>query len=370
VHPRRARLRGAPRGRRHARRPRRLAAPVANSRLHADSLAEKTRLRRQIESLSARFQFDNILGESPLMRKLFHAIERVAATDLPVLIHGPSGAGKELIARAIHFNGPRREKAFVAENCGALANTLLESELFGHVKGSFTGANADREGLFAMANGGTLFLDEVGEMSVDLQKKLLRVLQEGEVRPVGAMLARKVNVRIVTATHRNLRELVADGKFREDLFYRLGVVELKVPSLADRREDIPLLARSFLDEAARATPIKRRRFADETLRLLCEYDWPGNVRELQNEVRKLAALGGEVLTPENLSPALRALRVQPARPKTGLKDKVGAMEEEVIKKALEANGWNIRKTAPLLGMNRMSLARRMKKYGLAPPEKE
>lgn len=345
---------------------RRLAVPLSNTQTHAKSVAEEHRLRRQIESLSVRFHFHNILGESPAMQKLFHALERVAATELPILLHGESGTGKELVARAIHFNGPRKAKAFVAENCGALSTPLLESELFGHRKGSFTGAGSDREGLFAMANGGTLLLDEVGEMSPDLQKKLLRVLQEGEVRPVGATHSIRVDCRIIAATHRDLRAMVREGQFREDLYFRLGVVDVKIPPLRERREDIPLLAQAFLEEAARGTSSPGRRFADETLRYLCDYAWPGNVRELQNEVRKLVALGGAVLTSDLLSPGLKPARAS-SRARHGLKDRVGEIEREAIRKALDANGWNIRKTAPLLGLNRMSLARRMKKYGLVPP---
>jgi two-component system response regulator HydG len=226
------------------------------------------------------------------MRDLYDLVERVAQAPAPALIRGESGSGKELVARALHFHGPRREGPFVAVNCTALPGELLESELFGHIKGSFTGAAAARRGLFLEADGGTLFLDEIGDMAPELQSKLLRVIETGEVRPVGADEPRRVDVRLIAATHQHLEQRVSEGKFRQDLFYRLNVIPVRVPSLRDRREDIPGLVEHFVAKARARNPHARvQRMAPEVVEALRAQAWPGNVRELENLVERLVVLG-------------------------------------------------------------------------------
>jgi len=249
-------------------------------------LDENRMLRREVEG---RYQYENIVGSSQAMEVLYRLIEKVAPTDTTVLITGESGTGKELVARALHFNSRRRERAFCAVNCGALPETLLESELFGHVRGAFTGAHADKEGLFEAANKGTILLDEIGTMSPAMQMKLLRVLQEREVKRVGSTEVKHVDVRVIAATNENLAERVKQGHFREDLFYRLSVIPIEIPALRERREDVPLLVRHFLEkrrEDARVTVT----IDDEATFVLENYDWPGNVRELENVIERAATL--------------------------------------------------------------------------------
>lgn len=241
----------------------------------------------QVGELPQRF---GMIGAAPAMQKLFGLLERVAPSDVPVLIHGETGSGKELVARALHDFGARKKKPFVAENCAAIAPTLLESELFGHVKGAFTDAGRDRKGTFVTADGGTVFLDEIGDMPADMQAKLLRVLQDGEVRPVGATTPKKVDVRVVAASHRDLAALVKEGKFREDLLFRLNVITLEVPALRDRKEDLPYLATYLLQRVADEAGEAPRALTADALAALAERDWPGNVRELENLLRRAAAL--------------------------------------------------------------------------------
>lgn len=231
-----------------------------------------------------------MIGASPAMDKLFALLERVAPSHVPVLIHGETGSGKELVARALHAYSPRKDQPFVAENCAAIAPTLLESELFGHVRGAFTDASRDRKGTFVTADGGTVFLDEIGDMPPDMQSKLLRVLQDGEVRPVGASKTQKVDVRIVAASHRDLGELVKQGRFREDLLFRLNVITLEVPSLRERKADLPYLATFLLERMADELGGTPRALTADALAALAERDWPGNVRELENLLRRAAAL--------------------------------------------------------------------------------
>jgi len=250
-------------------------------------LRENTRLR---EELGTRYRFDNIVGSSPAMQKVFSIITNVAPTKATVLIRGESGTGKELIAHAIHFNSPRREQPFVRVNCAAIPENLLEGELFGHVKGSFTGAVADRKGKFVLADGGTIFLDEIGDMSPLLQAKILRVLQEREVEAVGAEHVTKVDVRIIAATHRALEALIGEGKFREDLYYRLNVVPIVVPPLRERPEDIRVLTEHFLEKFKKENDLAELRLSPDALRLLLRHPWPGNVRELENAVERAVVL--------------------------------------------------------------------------------
>ena len=247
-----------------------------------------------------------MIGKSPAMESLFSLIERVSASHVPVLVHGETGSGKELVARALHAGSPRANKTFLAENCAAIAASLLESELFGHVRGAFTDASKDRDGSFVAADGGTVFLDEIGDMPLEMQAKILRVVQEGEVRPVGSNKVRKVDVRLVAASHRDLGAMVKAGEFREDLLYRLNVITLEVPALRDRPGDVNLLADFYLRKIscddgtalATLTPAARAR--------LSAYDWPGNVRELENELRRATALlSGSTIDVSDLSPALQ-----------------------------------------------------------------
>ena len=251
--------------------------------------------------LQERFQFGNIVGKSKIMRQVYEIIEKVAQTRASVLITGESGTGKELIARAIHFNSPRRDKPFISVNCSALSETLLESELFGHERGAFTGAVTQRKGRFELAHGGSLFLDEVGDMSTALQVKLLRVLQEMQFERVGGTKTLQVDARLVTASNRELDREVELGRFREDLYYRLKVVHIKVPPLRERRDDIPLLVYHFLEKAAEANRIPVKRVSHEALKYLCQHDWLGNVRELENVIERAVILcDGDDVSPQDL----------------------------------------------------------------------
>jgi transcriptional regulator with GAF, ATPase, and Fis domain len=257
---------------------------VQNARLVARLTAAEARLKEENTFLKTKDRSGrDIIGDSAPMRRVFDLIDKVCQTRVPVAIEGETGTGKELVARAIHYRSDRADKLFVTQNCAAIPESILESELFGHMRGSFTSANRDKKGLFEIADGGTIFLDEIGETTPGMQAKLLRVLQEGEVRPVGATRPKIVNVRVVSATNRNLEEEVAQGRFREDLYYRLKVFPIKLPPLRDRREDIPLLARHFLAVYCREAGLQAPTFSPEALALLMAYRWPGNVRELQNE---------------------------------------------------------------------------------------
>jgi two-component system, NtrC family, response regulator HupR/HoxA len=275
----------------------------ANERLRAENLY----LRREVE---ARYAFAGIIGSATAMQKVFDVTQKVAQTDATVLLTGETGTGKDLIARAIHYAGLRRDKKFVAQNCGALPETLLESELFGHKRGAFTGAHADKKGLFEVADGGTIFLDEIGETEPGMQVRLLRVLQDGEIRPLGSADTKKVDVRIIAATNRDLKKLVAEGRFREDLYYRLRVVEIELPPLRERRSDIPALAHHFLDAASARMKRGFKGFSNAAMDRLVAHRWPGNVRELANEIERCAALAspGETIGLGDLSEHVRGAR--------------------------------------------------------------
>ncbi len=326
----------------------------------------EARLAESLRDLQARYRFDEIVGRSPAMASVFALLEKVIPLDYPVVIHGETGCGKELVAKAIHFNGPRRDQPFFPVNCAAVSDTLLESELFGHRKGAFTGADADRQGYFELADRGTLFLDEIEEMSEAMQGKLLRVLQEKKVRPVGSGIELPIDVRILVATNRDLRELVAKGEFRQDLFYRIDVVRIDLPPLRERREDIPLLVERLLDRIAGETG-RRPTIAPEALAVLSRYDWPGNVRQLENELRRMAVVGGPVLGTGDLSPTFREPDFGAGRIawQGSLEETIEAVERGLIQKALAENDGNIRATARALGMSHTTLLRRMEKYGLA-----
>lgn len=305
--------------------------------------------------------FARIVGDSEPMRRAIELASRVAASDAPVLVRGESGTGKELFARAVHDASPRRDGPYVSENVSAIPEALLESTLFGHVRGAFTGAERPRRGLFEIADGGTLFLDEIGEMSEPMQAKLLRVLQDGQLRPVGSEETRRVDVRLVTATHRDLEAMVADGRFREDLFYRIAVVQLPLPSLRERPEDIAALVHAFLERHAPGRAVRLDRAAMKALR---RYAWPGNVRQLENEVRRALVLADDVIGVEHLSPAVLGEMDEFELDELDLKGQVGALERRLIRAALERTNGNQTRAAELLGVSRFGLAKMMKRLGL------
>jgi len=308
-----------------------------------------------------------LIGASPRMQKLAAEMERILRTEVPVLIHGESGTGKELVARALHEHGLRAGRAFVIENCGALPDTLLESELFGHVKGAFTGATRDRIGRFEEADGGTLFLDEVGETSEAMQARLLRVLQEGEIRRVGSNEIIKVDVRIIAATNVDLMERVKANRFREDLYYRLKVVGLEMPPLRERAGDVPLLAEHFLELEAAASGRLPRALTPEALTLMDAYPWPGNVRELLNEMRRLSLMGEGPVRVDDLSAEVRAgASAAAAAPESGrassLPEKLAAIEVAALREALLAEPRSRSRAAQRLGITRFALQRKLDKY--------
>lgn len=311
----------------------------------------------------------NIIGESEKMLSLFELIEKVAESDSTVLIQGESGTGKELVAKAIHELSERKNRNFVPVNCGAIPDELLESELFGHVKGSFTGATATRVGRFEMADRGTLFLDEIGDMKPNLQVKLLRVLQSRELEPVGATRSKKIDVRIIAATHQNLEKLVEEKRFREDLFYRLSVIPVVIPPLRERKEDIPLLIKSFTDKFNKEKRRNVTGFDKDAIEVLCNFAWPGNVRELENLVERMIILKGsgtisvhdlpEKYHGKKASPALESIPM----PNNGicLASAVEEFENTLIRQAMEKTGGNKKEAALLLNLKRTTFIEKLKK---------
>jgi transcriptional regulator with GAF, ATPase, and Fis domain/tetratricopeptide (TPR) repeat protein len=320
----------------------------------------RVELARSRDRIPTRYRYEGIIGDSQAMRELLRLVDRVIAADVPVLVLGESGTGKELIARAIHQNGIRAKSAFVAENCGALPEPLLESTLFGHVKGAFTGAARARAGLFEVAHEGTLFLDEVAEMSLGMQTKLLRVLEEGEYWPVGAERSRRVDVRVIAATHRDLESLVGKGAFRQDLYYRLNVVSLRVPPLRERHGDIAALVEYFLKRYSKGPPIPVR---SDALELLARYPWPGNVRQLENEIRRALVLSDTSIGPEELSEEIRrvALESRPRPMGLDLRAHVEGLERQLVSTALERTNGNQTRAAELLGVSRFGLQKMLRR---------
>ncbi len=326
----------------------------------ADLEAVREGLKRQNEEIALRYTYDKIVGKGARMREVLKGVDRIIDTDMNVYLLGESGTGKELVAQAIHYNGPRKDKPFLALNCAALPENLIESELFGHVKGAFTGADQERIGVFEAADGGTLFLDEVGEMSPGMQAKLLRILEEGQVRRIGGNSYRKVDVRVLTASNKDLKELVAQGTFRQDLFYRLHVARIKLPPLRERREDIPLLIDSFLDEMKDETGA-RPRLTKEALRVLSAYDWPGNIRELRNEIQRVSLFGREI-TPDLISPHILEGGAGGARLRRGLDPLIAELEKKTIEEAMSQAGGNKVKAARLLKIGRRTLYTKLALY--------
>jgi transcriptional regulator with GAF, ATPase, and Fis domain len=346
---------------------------VANARLIRRLLAAEQQLKKENQYLKGRERARSgevrLIGDSRAMSDLLFKLDKVVDTRVSVLIEGETGVGKELIASALHYRSKRREKLFVAQNCAAFPENLLESELFGHKRGAFTGATEEKKGLFEIADGGTLFLDEIGEMPLPLQAKLLRVLQEGEIRPIGGTHVKTVNVRIVAATNRNLEQEVAAGRFREDLYYRLKVFPIRVPPLRERREDIPLLAQYFLERYTREIGKAVAGLAQGTLEALSSYDWPGNVRELENEVQRLViqADAGAIVGLDLVSPELRKVEGvinEAGAAKGSLKDRVEQVEKFILLEVLREHSGNKTSAAKALGITREGLHKKLKQLGI------
>jgi transcriptional regulator with GAF, ATPase, and Fis domain len=338
--------------------------------LHLEITSRENRIKELNKELGSRYKYDNMIGKSKPMQSLYALMDKIKTADSTVMIQGENGTGKELIAKSIHYNSNRKDKAFVIQNCSAFVDSLLESELFGHTKGSFTGAVKDKKGLFEMADRGTFFLDEIGDTTPQMQVKLLRVLQEGTFTPVGSTEMKKVDVRVIAATNRNLREMVEQGLFREDLYYRLNVINIRVPSLRERKEDIPLLTEFFLAKAAQNKDGVKKILSKRALEKLYDYPWPGNVRELQNEIERLVVLAGDdtKLDESILSPKIQEssdkAKVQGARLDGRLKDALEDLERDMIREGLRRTGWNKSKLSKELGISRAGLIMKVEKYGL------
>lgn len=338
-----------------------LLQTVKNAIQQRELFRENRALRRELHK---QYTFSEIVGKSDSLQKIFALVQKVAGTNATVLIQGESGTGKELIARAIHLNSSRSSQPFLAVNCGALPESILESELFGHTKGSFTGAVADKKGLFRSASGGTLFLDEIGEMPLALQVKLLRALQEHEVTPVGAAASVKFDARIIAATNKNLEEEVKANRFREDLFYRLNVIEMSLPSLRERREDIPLLAKHFAAKSARSQNAAEKPVSREAMAALVNYDWPGNVRELENAIERAFILSGEEIDIDSFPAKVRdnASRSFRSRDDEAFRPTLEEMERRYLIDVLGSVGDDKAKAAHILGIDLSTLYRKLKRY--------
>lgn len=349
---------------------------LADKALENKRLAAENKMLRM--QLHEKYKFENIIGQSEAITKVFEMIEVVADSNSTVLITGESGTGKELVARAIHYNSSRASKLLVPVNCGAIPGELLESELFGHVKGAFTGAISNRQGRFEVAHEGTIFLDEIGDMSPSLQVKILRAIQDRKFEPVGSTKSVEVDVRIIAATHKDLEKAVADKSFREDLFYRLNVIPIKIPALRERKSDIPLLINHFTRQF---NEVKRRDingFSSDAMEMLLAYNWPGNVRELENLVERIVTIKGRGTVEVHDLPERYQLKnnvaINPDKisvPEKGLdfNTAVDNFENALIMQALERTSWNRNKAASLLNLNRTTLVEKIKKKGLLPPDR-
>src|SRR3984885_5186808 len=328
---------------------------------HLRLKSENRMLREKVKSKQG---FGGIVGRSPEMEKLYRIISKAANSIHPVLILGESGTGKEMVARSIHYSGPFRDKPFIPVDCGSLVPTLIESELFGYVKGAFTGATQSKPGLLAIAEGGTVFLDEVGELSVDLQAKLLRALQEKEIRPVGSTKQVPINVRILAATNRDLEQAVAQGEFRRDLYFRLNVLSLRIPPLRERREDIPLLGETLLARVSRVSG-RKYELSDDAMKALMAYDWPGSVRELENCIERCCAMNsGPVIGTADLPGSIRGAAAQPANggPERRIAPIFDLEKQAILGAIAQLHGDKLR-AAKLLGIGRTTLYRKLKEYG-------
>jgi two-component system response regulator HupR/HoxA len=341
---------------------------------------EITKREERILALSSevtnKYRYHNMIGKSKNMQKIYNLLEKISKSESTVLIQGSNGTGKELIAKAIHYNSPRNDTVFLAQNCSAFNDNLLDSELFGHVKGAFTGAIRDKKGLFEMANGGTLFLDEIGDTSLAMQVKLLRVLQEGTFLPVGSTSPRKVNVRVIAATNKPLLKLTQTGEFREDLFYRLNVINVDLPSLKERADDIPLLVEHFLEKRCAEAGVPTKQLSKKTLEKMMNFNWPGNVRQLENEIEKLVVLAGDdkVISPDLLGPQIlaasggtggvRSANLRGVNTNGSLKEALEELESLMIREGLKRCNFNKSKLAKELKISRAGLIMKVDKYGL------
>jgi len=348
------------------------AVAIYNARLHENLVQENLSLKKR--TLEQNTRFPEIIGESLSMQKVYQVMECLLDNDSNVLVEGESGTGKELIARTIHNHSIRRDQTFMPIDCGAIPEHLIESELFGHVKGAFTGAEAGRLGFFEAANGGTVFLDEVSNTSPSFQAKLLRVLQESEIRRVGENVRRKLDIRIITASNRGLRNLIKEGLFREDLFYRLNTVRIKIPPLRERDEDIELLGDYFLKTYSRKFKKRIQAMHEHTLHLLQIYHWPGNVRELEQEIKKMVILSkeGETITPDLLSEHFHLLSAERGGDQDrsylrNLQSDVSKFEVSLIQRSLIFHEWNISRAAKSLGISRQNLQKKIKRFQLENP---
>jgi len=344
-------------------------------RVAVETEADKKRIAELENALTEKYRFTNIIGQSKPILEIFRLVEEVIETDSPILIQGETGTGKELVARAIHYNSSRKDNPFIPQNCAALSETLLESELFGHIKGSFTGAINDKRGLFELANNGTLFLDEIGEMSPGMQAKLLRAIEQGEFRPVGSEKTISVNVRIISATNKDIKTLVSEGKFREDLYYRLQGFTIILPPLRERKEDIPLLVNHFLKKIDERKEMKAKRsevpmnIGEEALRLLMDYNWPGNVRQLETEIERTVTLSKSrgIITPEVLSSELKKSipHIEPSDVWNHLVGKnFQEVERELFRRTLEKTNWNQTAAARILKIPKSTFHYKIQIYGL------
>ena len=346
---------------------------LLNSQLDQELKTQSRKLQaanRQLVQFQQQHHYHHIYAHSPQMLKIFKVLEKIKDYHLPILIQGESGTGKELVARAIHCSSSRCQQPFLSENCAAIPEHLFEKEFFGHEKGAFSGAHQREKGLFEEAEGGTLFLDEIGDISLDSQKKLLRVLAEKQIRRIGAQKTIAVDVRIISATNCDLQQMVHQGQFREDLFYRLNGVNITLPPLRQRRQDIPLLVERFLDELAQATGQNRKKLPSKVLNALMRYDWPGNIRQLRNEIERLHIFSDSTISYNNLSEEIKGpscdFNAQPVRNLSQLSRET---EKKEIQKALNYTNNNKTRAAQLLGISRFTLLRKMEKLGLASDER-
>lgn len=348
-----------------------LKLQVAKALEKSQLVIENQYLRQQ---LRGKYKFDNIIGTSQAMQQVFTRMEKVAGTDSTILILGASGTGKELVAKAIHFNSPRKDQPFVAINCGAIPADLLESELFGHVKGAFTSAVTDKPGKFEVANGGTIFLDEIGDMPLQLQMKLLRVLQEHEIERVGSSKKTKLDIRLISATNVALAEQVKNGKFREDLYYRLNVIPIVLPPLKERRGDIALLARFFLEKICKEMNRTQLSIDDSAMRAIEAYDWPGNVREMENVIERTVTLTDETIItcadlPPDIAPSnLEQPTLSPVVTSEGvdINQVIADIESQMILQAMDISNGVKARAAALLNLNRTTLVEKIKRLGIEP----
>lgn len=337
---------------------------------HTEISSREERINALNNELGTRYRYDSMIGKSKPMQDLYGMLDKIKSSESTVLIQGENGTGKELIAKAIHYNSPRKDAQFVTVNCSAFNENLLDSELFGHVKGSFTGAIKDKKGLFEVADKGTLFLDEIGDMPLSMQVKLLRVLQQGTLTPVGGTDQKKVDVRVVAATNKDLKEMIEDMQFREDLYYRINVINLVVPPLRERKEDIPILIEHFLDRGCKEKNVNLKIFAKKAMERIFDYPWPGNIRELENEIERLIVLTGEEknIPVDLLSARIRdygeTLKLQGTRVAGKLKDSLEELEKTMIKEGLRRNNWNKSRLAKELGISRAGLIMKIEKYKL------